>query len=77
MIRDNSYSDLELISMLKRGDVTAFDLLYGRHWSGLYQAAYYLLRDQAACMDIVQDIFAWLWEKREQLDIEAVPSYED
>lgn len=26
-------------------------------------------------MDIIQDIFAWLWEKREQLDIQAVPSY--
>ncbi|MEZ2440710.1 RNA polymerase sigma-70 factor [Chitinophaga sp. RCC_12] len=75
MIRDNSYSDLELITMLKRGDVTAFDLLYARHWSGMYQAAYYLLRDQGACMDIIQDIFAWLWEKREQLDIQAVPSY--
>lgn len=61
--------------MLKRGDVTAFDLLYARHWSGMYQAAYYLLRDQGACMDIIQDIFAWLWEKREQLDIQAVPSY--
>lgn len=75
MIRDNSYSDQELIILLKKGDVSAFDLLYTRHWSGMYQAAYYLLRDQSACMDIIQDIFAWLWEKREQLDIQAVPSY--
>jgi RNA polymerase sigma-70 factor (ECF subfamily) len=75
LIRDDSNSDLELISMLKRGDVTAFDLLYARHWPGMYQAAYYLLRDQDACMDIIQDIFAWLWEKREQLDIQTVPSY--
>ncbi|SJZ65945.1 RNA polymerase sigma-70 factor, ECF subfamily [Chitinophaga eiseniae] len=75
MIRSDAYSDLELISLLKRGDVEAFDLLYSRHWPGMYQAAFYLLRDQNACMDIVQDIFAWLWEKREQLDIQAVPSY--
>ncbi|MET3880166.1 RNA polymerase sigma-70 factor (family 1) [Chitinophaga sp. OAE865] len=75
MISGNSYSDQELISLLKRGDVTAFDLLYTRHWPGMYQAAFYLLRDQDACMDIIQDIFAWLWEKREQLDIQAVPSY--
>ncbi|MBC9932011.1 RNA polymerase sigma-70 factor [Chitinophaga qingshengii] len=75
MIRSDSHSDLELISLLKRGDVGAFDQLYSRHWSGMYQAAFYLLRDQHACMDIVQDIFTWLWEKREQLDIQAVPSY--
>lgn len=75
MIRSDAYSDLELISLLKRGDVGAFDRLYSRHWPGMYQAAFYLLRDQNACMDIVQDIFAWLWEKREQLEIQAVPSY--
>lgn len=61
--------------MLKKGDVNAFDLLYSRHWSGMYQAAYFLLRDQDASMDIVQDIFVWLWEKRQQLDIHAVPAY--
>ncbi|NLR66579.1 RNA polymerase sigma-70 factor [Chitinophaga varians] len=75
MIRSDAYSDLELISLLKRGEVAAFDLLYSRHWSGMYQAAFYLLRDQNACMDIVQDIFAWLWEKREELEIQTVPSY--
>lgn len=72
---NNTYSDLELITMLKRGDMDAFNMLYTRHWSAMYQSAYYLLRDQSACMDIVQDIFAWLWEKRDQLDIQTVPSY--
>ena len=72
---NNTYSDLELITMLKRGDMDAFDMLYTRHWSAMYQSAYYLLRDQSACMDIVQDIFTWLWEKRDQLDIQTVPSY--
>lgn len=75
LIPESSHSDLELISMLKRGDVAAFDMLYSRHWSRMYQAAFHLLRDQDVCMDIVQDIFAWLWEKREQLDIQAVPAY--
>ncbi|PUZ25752.1 RNA polymerase sigma-70 factor [Chitinophaga parva] len=61
--------------MLKHGDAQAFDLLYARHWSSMYQAAFYLLRDADAAMDIVQDIFTWLWEKRRQLDIQAVPAY--
>lgn len=72
---DNTHSDLELISLLKRDETYAFDQLYARHWSAMYRAAFYLLRDEEACMDIVQDIFAWLWEKRHQLDIQAVPSY--
>lgn len=70
-----NYSDLELITMLKRGNMDAFDMLYARHWSAMYQTAWSLLRDQHACMDIVQDIFTWLWEKREQLDIQTVPAY--
>jgi len=61
--------------MLKRGNMDAFDMLYARHWSVMYQTAWSLLRDQNACMDIVQDIFTWLWEKREQLDIQTVPAY--
>lgn len=61
--------------MLKRGDMDAFDMLYARHWSAMYQTAWYLLRDESVCMDIVQDVFTWLWEKREQLDIQTVPAY--
>jgi len=72
---DGTHSDLELISLLKRGDTYAFDQLYARHWSAMYRSAFYLLRDEEACMDIVQDIFTWLWEKRRELDIQAVPSY--
>lgn len=41
----------------------------------MYRSAFYLLRDHNACMDIVQDIFVWLWEKRARLDIHLIPSY--
>ncbi|WP_168208945.1 RNA polymerase sigma-70 factor [Chitinophaga sp. XS-30] len=61
--------------MLKAGDNRAFDELYNRHWKALYQTAYYILRDENACMDILQDIFVWLWEHHEHLVLTSVRGY--
>ena len=71
----SAYSDSQLISLLTQDDQNAFDALYTRHWASLYQSAFYLLRDRQACSDIVQDIFTWLWEHRQQLQIQTVTSY--
>ena len=61
--------------LLGAGDQSAFDTIYARYWETLYQTAFYLLKDADASMDIVQDIFVWLWEKREKVDIQSLPAY--
>ena len=64
-------TDQELLQCLAKGDRTAFDAIYTRHWHAMYQSVYGIFRDEAACMDIVQDVFVWLWEKRAEVHIQT------
>jgi RNA polymerase sigma-70 factor (family 1) len=71
----NIYTDQQLIELLSCGDRRAFDCLYSRHWFQLYQSAYWILKDSDASKDIVQEVFIWLWEKRESSSIDNVSAY--
>lgn len=66
-----THSDQELLQGLAAGDRFAFDAIYTRYWYELYQSAYSIFRDTEACMDIVQDVFVWLWEKRTEVHIQT------
>jgi RNA polymerase sigma-70 factor (family 1) len=69
------YTDCELVALLALDDHRAFELLYTRHWAHLYQSAFFILRDKDACKDMVQDVFAWLWEHRHTLQVQSVKAY--
>lgn len=56
-------------------DKDAFAELYRRYWASLYQSAFHLLLDKDSCEDIVQDIFIWLWERRDRLEISTLKTY--
>ncbi|MGN6509367.1 MAG: RNA polymerase sigma-70 factor [Chitinophaga sp.] len=71
----STYTDTILLDLMKAEDHRAFDELYDRHWKALYQTAYAILRDENACMDILQDIFVWLWEHRGHLVLTTVRGY--
>lgn len=71
----SSYNDSELLALLSQDDQEAFDMLYSKHWPALYKSAYFILKDQDACKDVVQDIFIWLWEHRKHLEINSLKSY--
>ncbi|MFC3199628.1 RNA polymerase sigma factor [Parapedobacter deserti] len=47
----------------------AFDRLVDTYWEDLYRQAYVRLRDQAEAEDLVQDLFAELWERRNTVTI--------
>ena len=68
-------SDKELFLLIKKDDYSAFDELYNRHWLQLFNKAYKRLPDKEACGDILQDIFADLWNKRAVREIENVSAY--
>lgn len=61
--------------MLSQDSEEAFEVLYLRHWENIYKAAFVLLKDSSASKDVVQDIFIWLWQKRNQLEIQTLPAY--
>jgi len=68
-------TDLELIERLNHGDQDAFDEIYGRHWKDLYAAAFFIVKDQDAAMDLCQDIFVWLWQSRGTLNMHNIHAY--
>jgi RNA polymerase sigma-70 factor (family 1) len=70
-----NYTDQELISSIVEGNKDAFNMLYNRHWQGMYKYAFFILRDKDACQDIVQDVFVWLWEHRAGLKMHSPVSY--
>jgi|SRR5690554_4143426 len=66
----NVYSDEQLLTLIKCGDERAFDLLYKKHWSLLFDAAYKRLKSREVAEEIVQDLFASLWSSRKHIEIQ-------
>jgi len=58
-----------LLHALQKGDTLAFQRIYTRYYSLLYLHAYNKLGDENAAQDIVHDLFANIWQRRESLTI--------
>lgn len=69
------FTDTELVDLLKSGDHAAFTEIYNRYWQTAYRAAFNVLKDDESCLDVLQDVFVWLWHNREQLAIVALRPY--
>ncbi|MEZ2334630.1 RNA polymerase sigma factor [Mucilaginibacter sp. RCC_168] len=69
-------SEIELIVLIKEGDIRAFDEFYKRNWRMLYQTAYRSTSSQEDAKDLVQTVFINLWNCRQNLNPDAyTPSY--
>ena len=53
------------------GDTEAFDLLMSSHFRALFQYGSKFSRDREFVKDSIQDLFLTLWEKRENLNVDA------
>ncbi|MGX5818065.1 RNA polymerase sigma-70 factor [Chitinophaga lutea] len=67
--------DSELLAQLNAGSREAFDEIYRRHWEAMYRSAWVVLRDEAASLDLLQDVFVWLWERRGKLEVSTLRAY--
>jgi RNA polymerase sigma factor, sigma-70 family len=63
--------DAVLLQRLKDADYSAFDEIYAHHWSALLQIAVRKLDDVDLAMDLVQDLFVDLWQRRYMIDIHS------
>lgn len=63
-------SEHDLLAALKRGDRDAFTALFRKYYRDLVLFGGNIVRDQAKCEDIVQNIFFKLWADRENIEIE-------
>ncbi len=65
----SSYSDEQLIALLKVSDEAAFTEIYNRYWKPLLYKAGKKLNEILLAEEIVQDIFTDLWNRRNSLEI--------
>lgn len=61
--------DKYLIDQIKKGNTQAFEKLFDRYFQWLHNVAYNRLQSSDVADDLVQEIFADLWEKRKTLDL--------
>ncbi len=64
MISYSELSDFKLISLLADGDEIAFREIYERYNSLLFIYAFRKLHDKEEARDVVQEVFAGLWNNR-------------
>ncbi|WP_285059163.1 RNA polymerase sigma-70 factor [Pedobacter ginsengisoli] len=70
-----AYTDQELLSLIRAGDHVAFNEVHKRLFKVLFKAAHNVLKDEDACMDIVQEVFVWFWEHRDRHSMNSIKGY--
>jgi RNA polymerase sigma-70 factor (ECF subfamily) len=69
-------ADERLLVLLKTGDEIAFTELYNRYWKLLFSVAGNKLGSLVDAEEIVQEVFADIWKRKETLEIRvSVKSY--
>ncbi len=64
-------SDVDLIDLLKSGDIAAFNQIYDRYNGLLYVFTFKLTEDYDEAKDIVQELFMYLWDKKTEIEIRS------
>ena len=76
MVDYSKYSDQELAALLDKGDKTAFAFIYNQYKASLYLHAFRTLKDEEEAIDLVQEVFTNLWEKRGSFSVTtSIASY--
>lgn len=70
-----TYTDEQLIALLKGGNEDAFTEIYHRYAETLFTYAWNILKEEDECKDAVEEVFIWIWENRKNLRITALKYY--
>jgi RNA polymerase sigma-70 factor (ECF subfamily) len=70
-------SDAELVLRMRAGDARAFEIIFRKYYDSLCHAIASYLGDRDAVEDVVQDVFARMWEGRDRLQFpdESLTAY--
>jgi RNA polymerase sigma-70 factor (family 1) len=72
----SAYTDQELVALLKQGDQAALTEIHNRYYAVLYTHAYKRFPYREEVLDILQELFTYMWDHREQLVFTAtLPGY--
>jgi RNA polymerase sigma-70 factor (family 1) len=58
----------DLVLLLKKGDEKAFSQLYDQFYFPMFCFAKKYLHDEEMVLDVIQDVFVKIWQKRDTLD---------
>lgn len=64
---NSTITDEQLLDRLRAGEASALDILFRRHYVELCRVANRYVRDESQAEDLIQELFASVWEKREGL----------
>jgi RNA polymerase sigma-70 factor (ECF subfamily) len=67
----STLTDIELSNLLRSGDHFAYTEIFNRYNSLLYIHAYRKLHKREEAKDIVQEVFAMLWTRREEFEFKS------
>ena len=70
-----AWDDAALVQALRGGDDQAFAEIYARYGFLLIEQAYRKVNSRETAEEIVQDLFAALWHKRDSAEIQKLPEY--
>lgn len=65
----STYTDQELLALIKEGDEHAYAAVFHKYWDKLLVVAGRRLNDQDEAEEVLQDIFLNLWKRRQQLEL--------
>jgi len=60
-------SEQELINLLRKSSINAFEEIYDRYWDYLFNHAIKKTGSEGDGFDLVQDLFIAIWDKRREL----------
>ncbi len=66
-----TYGDVQLFDLIRKGEQKAYAEMYGRYWAVLYRHALHMVRDEEMAEDILQDVFLNLWDKAPQIHLRS------
>jgi len=67
----DNQSEKEWIKAVQRGEKEAFKLIFLTYYDHLTRFAFQYLKSETEAENVVQDVFLWIWEKREEWQVEG------
>ena len=75
-MNEKNYEELFIFNRMAEGDKEAFRFFFEKYYTDLCNLVNIYLRDPVMSEEIVQDIYIYFWEKKENIDIKtSVKSY--
>lgn len=76
LFNDNAGNQQFILDELQKGNERAFDTIFKLYYKSLCQFSYSFIKDQDTAENLVQEVFAKLWEKRHNItNVDNLLSY--